>query len=91
MEAVQITGGSEKQNAWASKIADEWMAKVDTEIANQQARPASDNMAAYIGRLIEARASFAAGLPKAPAKKIIDMYVAKIDPTMVLIENARKS
>lgn len=89
MTTVQISGGSEKQNAWATKIVAEWMATVNTEIANQQARPESDNMASYISRLVAARDNFAAGLPKATAKQIIDMHVAKIDPTRVLIDNAR--
>jgi hypothetical protein len=86
---ITIAGGTEKQNAWATKIAQEWVSHLDNEISNAAARPISDNVQWYADNLIAAKGHFIEGLGKAAAKQVIDLYVAKRNPVTALINQAR--
>ena len=90
MSNIQITGGSEKQNAWASKIAQEWLEKMDYEISNVAERQDLETVQWYYDNLLIARQKLIDGLEKIGAKQLIDMYVAKRTPVEALIEQARK-
>lgn len=86
---IELTGGSDKQNAWASKIASQWLSELDTEIANTALRndPA---FGWYADRLQQARAALLSGFGKLTAKQAIDMYTGKISPVRALIAKARE-
>lgn len=90
METFEYTDGSEKQNAWASKIAQEAMAKYNLEIHNQELRPSSDGMSKYIEILKGNRKKLVAGFGKITARQLIDMFVAKRIPIDAMIEQSRK-
>lgn len=89
MEQVTVSGGSEKQNSWASKIATDWLSELDTEIANTIARPESDNVQWYADKLIAARKSLIEGFSNIGAKQVIDLFVAKRSPVRIIISKAR--
>lgn len=84
------TDGSEKQNAWAGKIASEWMARFDNEIENQKLRPESDGMSEYIKILEKNRIKLIHGFKKITAKNLIDLKVAKRSPVDQMIEQSRR-
>jgi hypothetical protein len=88
MAAIQINGGSEKQNAWASKIASDWLAVLDAEINNIELRQ-DQSLAWYADNLQASRNSLMSGFAKVTAKQVIDMHTAKISPVRSLIEKAR--
>lgn len=90
MENFKYTDGSEKQNAWAEKIAAEWMAIFDMEITNQKLRPESDGMEKYIEILESNRVKLVTGFKKITAKQLIDMFVAKRCPIDQMIEQSRR-
>lgn len=87
---INISGGSDKQNAWASQIATDWISELDAEIAGTTARPASDNVQWYADRLLAARTTLIDGLAKITAKQVIDLFVAKRSPVRAIISNARQ-
>jgi len=89
MEVFKYTDGSEKQNAWASSIASEWIAQFDSEIDNQKLRPESDGMAEYIKILEQNRTKLVNGFQKITAKNLIDLKVAKRSPIVAMIEQSR--
>lgn len=88
MATIQINGGSEKQNAWASKIASDWLAVLDAEISNTELRQ-DQSLAWYADNLQASRNSLLSGFAKVTAKQVIDMHTAKISPVRSLIEKAR--
>lgn len=89
MSTVNITGGSEKQNSWATDIANTWISKVDAEIDIANRRIADgEKLEWYLSALEAGKSAFINGLPKASAKQIIDLYMAKIDPTATIIKKA---
>jgi hypothetical protein len=88
MAAIQINGGSDKQNAWASKIAADWLAVLDTEISNTVLRQDA-SLAWYADNLQASRNSLLAGFAKITAKQVIDMHTAKRSPVPSLINKAR--
>ncbi len=90
MENLKITGGSEKQNEWATKIANDWMAQYDKAIANQKIREESDGMAPYIAILENNRDKLVALLSKAKAKPLIDMFLAKHDVSAAMVTKSLK-
>lgn len=90
MEKFEYTDGSEKQNAWAGKIAAEWIGQFDREIENQKMRPESDGMTKYIEILEENRKKLVAGFQKITAKGLIDLYVAKRNPINAMIDQSTK-
>lgn len=85
-----IKGGSEKQNAWANKIAEEWMTELIGEIKNTEMRHDLDTVRWYLDNLVTAKQKLAEGFLKIDAKALIDMYVAKRSPVQALIAQARK-
>ncbi len=89
MEQITVSGGSEKQNAWASKIATDWLSELDAEIANTTARPESDNVQWYADKLLAARKNLIDGFAKTSAKQVIDLFVAKRSPVRLIISQAR--
>ena len=91
METVNIKGGSEKQNAWANKIAQEWLSEMDTEIKNVELRHDVETVQWYLDNLYVAKQKLLGGFEKIDAKALIDMYVAKRTPVKALIEQARKA
>lgn len=91
MEKFEYTDGSEKQNAWAEKIASEWMEQFDSEIQNQKLRPESDGMSEYINILEQNRTKLVNGFKKITAKTLIDLYVAKRSPINQMIEQSRQA
>jgi len=72
---IQITGGSEKQNAWATKIAEEQIQRVDAEISNTVMR-ADTSLDWYLADLRARRATLELGFSKITAKQLIDLHVA---------------
>jgi hypothetical protein len=88
MATIQISGGSEKQNAWASKIASDWLAQLDYEINNLAAR----NDAA-LGWLMDnfqaARAKALEAFGKITAKQVIDLHTSARNPIKSMIAKAR--
>lgn len=90
MSNIQITGGSEKQNNWATKIAQDWISKLDAEIENQKARPESDGMSKYVAILEKNREEMIANFAKVTAKQIIYLFTAKRDIAQAMIEKSRK-
>ena len=90
MTKFKFTDGSEKQNAWAEKIAADMMAEFDKEIENQKLRPESDGMAKYIEILEANRNKLVAGFTKIAAKQLIDMFVAKRSPINAMIQQSQK-
>jgi len=91
MDNIIISGGSEKQIAWAKRIAAEWLSELDTEIANVTARlPYGDAVEPYLAALRAKREGLVAGLGKATAKQVIDLRVAKRNPVPGLIRAARQ-
>jgi hypothetical protein len=88
MATIQINGGSEKQNAWASKIASDWLAQIDYEINNLTAR----NDAAlgwFMDNLQAARAKALEAFGKITAKQVIDLHQAARNPIKPMIDKAR--
>ena len=71
-EAIQITTGTEKQNAWATDIANKAILTLDTEITNNDLRPASDNVTWYSENLRKARDIVATAIKAKNAKEIIE-------------------
>lgn len=90
MEKFEYKDGSDKQNAWAEKIASDMMAEFDKEIENQKLRPESDGMAKYIEILEANRNKLVAGFTKITAKQLIDIFTAKRSPINQMIEQSRK-
>ena len=90
MSNLNITGGSEKQNAWATKIANDWMAEYDWDLNNQKLRPESDGMADYIKILEENRIKLLNGFEKITAKVVIDMFVAKRNVAKAMLSQSLK-
>ena len=89
MEQITVSGGSEKQNAWASEIATNWLSELDVEIANTTARPESDDVQWYADKLLAARKNLIDGFSKIGAKQVIDLFVAKRSPIRAIISKAR--
>ena len=88
--SITITGGSDKQNAWASSIATQWLAEVDKEIATVALRQAAgDGLVKYAADLQLARQQLLDGCSKASAKQIIDLHVAKLNMATKLLNRAR--
>lgn len=85
----EITGGSEKQNAWATQIAADWIAEINREIENNSARPESDNVSWYTEKLEASKSVFIAGLKKITSKQVIDLHTASRNPVSALIAKAR--
>ena len=85
---ITITGGSEKQNAWASSIASKWLGKLDQYIADQIARD-DDLLEEYVAKLQTSRTTMVAGFSKVTAKQIIDMYMTKVDLAEAMIRKAK--
>ena len=85
---VTITGGSEKQNTWASSIATRWLVKLDQYIADQVARDDA-LLDEYVAKLQNARQTMVAGFSKVTAKQIIDMYMTKVDLAEAMIRKAK--
>jgi len=90
METVNIKGGSEKQNAWANKIAQEWLSEMNSEIENVELRQDVETVKWFLDNLYVAKQKLLGGFEKIDAKALIDMYVAKRTPVKALIEQARK-
>ena len=88
---VTVTGGSDKQIAYASDIVSKWLSQIDAEISQTSARPVSDGVAWYADALTSARAVLVAGVSKMSAKQIIDFSVATGGPVATIIANARKA
>lgn len=87
---VTIGGGTEKQNAWASSIANQWLAEVDKEIATVALRQAAgDGLVKYAEDLQTARKNLLEGFAKITAKQVIDLHVAKINMADKLLNRAR--
>lgn len=85
---VTITGGSEKQNAWASSIATQWLDKINNYIADQLSR--NDPLIAdYVSALQSARKTMVEGFAKVSAKQIIDMKTRQIDLAEAMIRKAK--
>ena len=84
---VNITGGSEKQNIWASEIAAAWIKELSAEIELTAIRP---DLSAYLAILEQKRNGMIAGFAKVTAKQVIDLYTAKRNAAKAMIEQARK-
>ena len=88
---INITGGSEKQNAWATEIVSKWIATLDAEIDNATARPESDGVGWYVEALKAGRDRMIAGLPKMTARQVIDFQNSPHHgPVTHIIDKARK-
>lgn len=88
---INITGGSEKQNVWATEIVGKWIAALDTEIASAAARPEEDGVGWYVDALKAGRERMIAGLPKMTARQVIDFQNSPHrGPVTRIIETARK-
>lgn len=72
MTTIQITKGSEKQNDWATQIANKWITKFNIQISANDLRPVSDNVSWYSDSLRFVRDSLIADISKMTAKQIID-------------------
>ncbi len=73
---LNITGGSDKQNAWATQIASDQLAILDREIDNTIAR-ADSSLDWYLTALRERRDLLVTGFGKISAKQLIDLHVAQ--------------
>lgn len=72
-------GGTEKQVAWANRIAATQLGLVDVEIERNEARLKSTGEAwieGYLADLRARRATLVAGFETLGAKKVIDLHVA---------------
>ena len=90
MTTFNITGGSEKQNKWASDIANKWISEIDEEIARIANHTYADTLTVYADLLQVAKANFLAGMEKITAKQIIEVEVAKRNIAKSLIAQALK-
>lgn len=89
MENVQITSGSEKQNIWATDIANKWIAELNQEIETVKIRNESgDRLEKYLELLETASTNLITGISKLTAKQIIDYHQAKRNPAAGLIKQA---
>ena len=91
METVNIKGGSEKQNAWANKIAQEWLSEMNSEIKNVELRHDVETVQWYLDNLYVAKQKLLGGFEKIDAKTLIDMHVAKRSPVPLLVAQALKA
>ena len=92
MTSVTISGGTEKQNAWATTIANQWLAQVEKEIATVQLRQAAgDGLVAYAAALQTARNQLLEGLSKVTAKQVIDLHTSKLNMADRLLTQARRA
>lgn len=73
--SIEITGGSDKQNAWASALAQKQLAIVDLEIERTISRN-DDLLGWYLDELRARRKVLVDGFAKIGAKTIIDMHTA---------------
>lgn len=93
--AIKISGGSEKQNEWATKIAQSWSEQLQNEIANNEARKHSEGAAWglewYLDALKTAKVKLHDGFTKATPKQLIDMEVAKRNPVPTIIRSAQNA
>jgi len=86
-----ITGGSEKQNAWATQIAAKWVGQLDSEIKNAAARPKSDGVGWYVDKLRGAREVLVRGLAQMKARQVIDFEQSPHHgPVKTIIAKARQ-
>jgi phage terminase Nu1 subunit (DNA packaging protein) len=88
---VNIHGGSEKQNAWGQRIAEQWIADLDAEIATTAGRAEADGLVSYLAALRAKRVELLTGFGRATAKQLIDLHVAKRNPVTALIKAAREA
>ena len=91
METVNIKGGSEKQNAWANKIAQEWLSEMNSEIENVELRQDVETVKWFLDNLYVAKQKLLGGFEKIDAKTLIDMHVAKRSPVPLLVAQALKA
>ena len=90
-ESANITGGSEKQNAYATSIANGWLKQLDAEINNTIARmngDKSDALQWYLDNLEGYREKIMAGFGKMTAKQLLDVHAAKMNPATQALKNA---
>ena len=87
-----ITGGSEKQNTWATSIAAKWVGQLDSEIKNAAARPKSDGVGWYVDKLRNAREVLVKGLAQMKARQVIDFEQSPHHgPVKTIIAKARQN
>ncbi|HSW63900.1 MAG TPA: hypothetical protein VLH56_11435 [Dissulfurispiraceae bacterium] len=85
-----IKNGSEKQNDWAQKIADNWIRKIDIEIESHAFRVPEDKYFGITAILNEYKSMAVDQLKNTEAKTIIDRYTRQQMLDVYVIKNAYK-
>ena len=86
---TQITGGTEKQIAFATSIATAWRNEITAEIEQVSARN-DESLSWYAGKLEAALVKFDQAIAQVGAVKIIEMKNAGINPAKAMVKQAQQ-
>lgn len=87
--SVNISGGSEKQNKWATDIARKWVGTLNSEMKNIEQRLKDDHsMNDYAQRLNEQSEKMSKALSEISSKQVIDLHQSGRDMGRMMVQRA---
>ena len=86
---TQINGGTEKQIAFATSIANAWRNEISAEIEQVSMRN-DESLAWYAAKLEQALVKFDQAIAQVGAVKIIEMKNAGINPAKAMVKQAQQ-